>query len=486
MFRFFVLLIVGLSWPFICYASDATPLPKLSLNDAILLAVRENPNVQTAKLNDVMQKFALYVQHWQFQPHYAFQSSYNFTSNTSDGIRTTSNTKTIVPAVSLLTPIGTQLTLTSTNPLAGHYNPAVSLQVMQPLMQGFGRAIVEIALYNAMDSETISRLNIEGTLRTTITGVINAYLNVVLAQYTLKIDEQALQRALKSVQQTKLFIKAGHKAGVELVTVEADVASAQANIENDKNALLQARYALLTAIGIDPNTNVQLTDVDVPALIKKYRTPNLAQSKEMTLQNNIQYQVDKITLSGSLQRSLLQAEDNTRWQLNFNLTATTGGGNGGGQNAGINSLTNGANKNYSAGLNLVIPIDNQAQKQAVVNAKISIKQAKLALLQERWTIETSAINGWNNIYSTLRAYRFADRAEKLQDQTYQISFAKYAHGLIDSLALQTAQQELIASQQRLIRNRINYLESLVNMDQIIGTTLKTWGVTVRYSGDEGV
>src|SRR5262249_10078700 len=47
----------------------------LSLNEAILLAVRQNPNVQSSRLSYVSQKFDLYVQKWAFYPHYSFQSS---------------------------------------------------------------------------------------------------------------------------------------------------------------------------------------------------------------------------------------------------------------------------------------------------------------------------------------------------------------------------------------------------------------------------
>ncbi len=53
---------------------------------------------------------------------------------------------------------------------------------MQPLLRGFGPAVVQAALNNAVDSETIAKLNVENALRTTITAVINAYLDVVMAQ----------------------------------------------------------------------------------------------------------------------------------------------------------------------------------------------------------------------------------------------------------------------------------------------------------------
>jgi outer membrane protein len=315
----------------------------------------------------------------------------------------------------------------------------------------------------------ISRLTIEGTLRTTVTSVINAYLDVMMAEQTIKIDQNALKRAELSVSQTKLFIKAGHKAGNELVTVEANVASAKSQLENDRNNLTQAKYALLTAIGIDPNTDVTFENLNVKTLIQKYHLSTVDQVKTSTLKNDIQYQVDNITLHGSTKRALLLANDNERWQLNLTANAGNIGG----------SLFNGPNPNQSIGLSLQIPIDDQASKQAVVGAKIALQQAELGLKQEKWSKETNAINTWNTTLSAKRSLLFAEDAEKLQGKTYHVSYQKYLHGLIDSLELQSAQMQLIQSQQTLLGAEIGYIKALVNMDMLIGHTLKTWDINVR-------
>jgi outer membrane protein len=346
-------------------------------------------------------------------------------------------------------------------------------------MQGFGRAIVEAALNNARDSEQIARMNIEGTLRTTVTNIITAYLNVVSAEQTIKNDEESLQRAIKSVEQTKLFIKAGRKAGNELVTVKANVASAQSTLENDKNSLLQQRYALLSAIGLDPNTKVRFTSLALDNLFGKYHFPPVSETVHLSLRNDISYQASIITLEGATTRAVMTAKDNARWQLNFALNAATGNGTGGGQSAGINSLFNGANQAQSASLALTIPINDQNLKQAILSAKVALQQAKLALQQEKWSIETTAINNWNSVKSAERAKRFAEEAEMLQEKTYQISYQKYLHGLIDSLELQTAQVQLIQAQQTMLTAQITYLQSLVNLDNLVGNTLRTWKVNVR-------
>lgn len=453
----------------------------LSLPEAIFLAIRQNPNVEQAQLNHIQQKFALNVAQWQFQPHFALIGTVGISKSVTNCNQTTSKNGSIQPSASWLSPIGTQFTLTSTNNVTNHYNPGVSLQVVQPLLRGFGRPIVEASLYNAMDSELISRLTIQNVLRITVTNVINAYLNVVSAANIIKIDHDALNRAKLSVLQTKLFIKAGRKAGVEIVTVEADVANAETKLENDKNNFDQSRYSLLAAIGIDPNTKVTITNIDIPELINRYCKPSLDETKRLTLENDIQYQIDQIILQGTTRRNLLLAEDNTRWQLNLTANAGVGSAAGGGINAGFPSLINGANQAQNVQLNLIVPIDDRNAKQALLAAKIGLREAKIALQQEKWTKETNAINGWNTLNSAKRALYFADNAEILQLHTYEISFQKYKYGLIDSVELQSVQQQLIARQQSLLDAKLNYLKALVSLDQQIGKTLQTWGIQLRYA-----
>lgn len=476
----FLLGLLILSFSIVTLAEQTTTL---TLRDAILLAVRSNPNVQVSQLNLVLQKFNTHVQEWQFMPHYSFQASASTGRTWMPNQPTTSSYNySVQPGVSITTPIGTVASLTAMNSNAGsHYNPGLSLQVSQPLMRGFGRAVVEAALQDARDSEVISHLTIEGTLRNTVSEVINAYLDVISAKEKIKISEEAVKRAEESVQQTRLFIKAGRKAGNELVTVSANVASVKSTLANDKNSYVQARYNLLSAIGIDPNTSIDLEALNLPALINKYKITSLEKAKKLTLANDIQYQIDNITLHGATKRNVLVQEDQSRWQLNLVGTFSTGGGAVGGQNTGLNTLFNGKSQSNSVGLVLQIPIDDQLSKQSVMNAKIALKQAEIAFRKKGWDIETSAINAWNLVTSAVQSLEFAQDAEALQKKTYNISYQKYLHGLIDSLELQSAQLQLISAQQALLNARINYIKSLVNLDLLTGNTLRTWNIKARFA-----
>jgi outer membrane protein TolC len=452
----------------------------LSMSEAILLAVRKNPNVQSSQLGLISQKFSLWIQQWEFYPHYKLQASeYSGRVSVPGKPYEVSHGFNVQPSTTWKSHIGTEVDLTFSNQIKGNYTPGLSLHVKQPLLRGFGSAIVDTALNNAKDTDTITKLAMEGTLRNIVTTVINAYLDVVSAEQRIKIDEGALRRAKKSVEQTKLYVKAGHKAGNEIITVQANVASARSRLEDDRNGLLQARYALFAAIGLDPNSNVRFTNLDVGHLIAKYHLPELVTTQRYVLENDIQYQIDQITLHGQTKRSLQIAEDNTRWQLNLMADASTGHNSGSGKTTGITSLFNGVDQTQGIGLTLQIPIDDQPAKQALLNAKIALKQAELGLMKEKWTVQTNAINGWNNVMSAKRSLKFAEDAESLQEKTYNVSYQKYLHGLIDSLELQSALVSLIEAQQSLLRARIGYLKALVGLDLLIGNTLHTWDIQVR-------
>jgi len=418
----------------------------LSLQDVIHLSLRENPNVQILKLNERVQRMSVETAKWRFKPHFAFGANAN-----DDRVALT-------PEASLLTKFGTDIKVKPHDLHSRHPKGHLSVTVVQPLLRGFGQAVVEAALYDALDQEKIFKLNIEGTIRTTITNVINAYLDLVAAEKRIEIDEEALKRAQESVKQTALFIKSGRKAGNEIITVKANVAQAQASLENNKNALSQVRYALLMTIGLDPNQDIDFADLDIHKLIKKYQLVNGDTVKELALDHDVQYQTDLITINGVTKRSVMLAEDNARPILNLELSHR---------------------READASLSLTIPIDDQAAKQQILVTKTALQQAHINLKTSKWNKEVAAVNNWKTVLASKRSLTFADDAAKLQDKTYQMSYQKYLHGLIDSLELQTAQFQLIQSQHSLLAAQISYLKSLVQLDMLVGHTLKTWDIEAR-------
>jgi hypothetical protein len=222
--------------------------------------------------------------------------------------------------------------------------------------------------------------------------------------------------------------------------------------------LSQARYGLLTAIGLDPNEPYDFADLDIQQLMKKYHLLTEKTVKKLSIDNDVQYQTDLITINGATKRGVMLAEDNARSSLNLNLEHTAFD---------------------TASLSLTIPIDDKQAKKSVASAKIALQQANINLKAARWNKEIAAVSNLKTVTASFTALRFAEDAEKLQEQTYHMSYQKYLHGLIDSLELQTAQFQLIQAQHALLSAKITYVKSLVALDALVGHTLKTWQIDTR-------
>ena len=325
----------------------AKPL-HLTMKQAIMLALRDNPTVRNAELSRVTQKFQLLLDKWNFEPKYQFSMSRNWAQSksfTTDNGSVYGNSKywQASPSVSLNTPIGTKINVASANKWGGggnnFYNPSVVFTVTQPLLKGFGRAIVEQTLEDAYDTEKINKLTLKGTIAETIGSVVTGYIGVIKAQTNLKVDEDALQRAKLSLKQTEIYIKAGQRSESDKVESESQVASQASQIQEDKANIDLLRYQLLQIIGLKPDANIVLSS-DIP--LNLYHMPSLEKATADALANNPTYQESAISIA-ILKRALVKARDDQRWQLDLKETYTTGGGSGGGKSGGVRSLYNGSN-----------------------------------------------------------------------------------------------------------------------------------------------
>src|SRR3989344_1470399 len=121
----------------------------LTLQDAVLLALRTNPNIESYELQRVLDKFALDLAHDAFAPHFTLAANYGLATGVPP-------TYSLNPSVQMQTPIGTTINFAYPNSLSGGGQQTLTLT--QPLLQGAGE-VNAVPLKNAMDSELVNRLN---------------------------------------------------------------------------------------------------------------------------------------------------------------------------------------------------------------------------------------------------------------------------------------------------------------------------------------
>lgn len=445
------------------------PTKKLTLYDAIMLALRNNPNVQSGEIQRISDKFALEVAHNAFEPQYSLTASATFSEGSTPSYLVT-------PGVTLTTPIGTQLSTTYSNSFIGSTGHTTTIQAVQPLLRGFGPGVTLAPLREAYYQEYGARLNLKNTVMTTVTQVIQNYFQLVQAYNNLTVDQLALEESKKLLVQYQIQIKAGRIAPAELVQQQSQVASQELSVTQAQNAISQAYQELMLTIGIDPNSKLQIDqNITIPTLI----TPSIEQSTQLALDNNVQYQQAIFSLK-SAQVNLLEQQDQQKWQLN--LTATKTFANNGGSTSivtpgGATVTTTGVG---SVALNLSVPLNDMPRQQGLVNAQVQLVQQKIALAETKRELRIQVINAIQNLKFQQEQIIQAQQAVDYAQRSLDVEKIKLRFGRSTVFTVTQLQNTLINSKLSLISQQITYINTLATFEQLIGVTLDKYGLKICY------
>ena len=226
--------------------ADQLPSPKntpqgpkfLSLKDSILLALRNNPDVESSELQRVVDKFALEVSHYEFEPHFTIVGSTLWAS----GQHPSHN---VGPQMDLKTPIGTDVSVGYDNPFKGGSPGSVQATITQPLLKGAGWAVGTSGLADAVDAEQVARLNFKNSVITAVVNVVNAYRNLVQGYDSLEQEKRSLLRAKQTVQQYKLEVKAGKMAPNDLLQQQSSYATNELSFLQQKSSMKELLILIL-------------------------------------------------------------------------------------------------------------------------------------------------------------------------------------------------------------------------------------------------
>jgi outer membrane protein TolC len=173
----------------------------LTLREAILLALRYNPNIQNAELDRIIQRYQLRLANNEFELQYALGASGVTQRNTFSGVGSaTTNTLVASPELNLKTKAGTTASLTIDNnaSIYNGYNPILNFSLTQPLLRGLNPSVNKAALLNAIDNEWLNKLNLQQAVIDQITQVIIAYRALILSINNLQNQRLQLKEANKS------------------------------------------------------------------------------------------------------------------------------------------------------------------------------------------------------------------------------------------------------------------------------------------------
>ena len=425
--------------------SDHAP-QQLTIEEAIALALRYNPNVKSSELQRVLDKYSLILAQNAFRPQYQLQINQMM----QRGLR---GEHTINPTMDWHLPSGTLL---SADP---HH-----VSITQPLGRDFGE-VNRIPYLNALNTEAQNQIIFQKSIMAVVVNVVKSYRGLVESANQLDIQTHTLAQAKQDLAQRALELKHGRLSRSQYVEQEVNYQSQKLSLVEGQDSYQQSYFAFLLSLGLSPHQQLQ---INKHIAVKKIALPTQSEAITTVLAHNPDYQASLLAYQNT-ERDLLTAKNARRWKLDLNVQQAF--------NDSTGAWPSGVG-HPSVGLSLDIPIDDVQEQEAVVAAKIAIEQAKLALNQARLSLESQTITELNRIKNTWSQIVVAERGIRLKRQALADAKLKVKYGKGTIFEQAQRQDDLLDAETSLVATKIAYLNAITDFDDMMGKTLAVWQVEV--------
>lgn len=461
---------------------------KLTVTEAILLAVENNRSLRVERLNPLIQETFESQQRAAFDPVLGIDASAS-EQRTDRLARAGSGTETSVSrnvtgnaTLSTYLPTGTTVALEASMNMTDStlysnklFSSRGGFQITQSLLRGLGLGPNLASLRQARLNTKASEYELRGFAETLVSDVESTYWDVVLARRQIEIVEESLALAEKQQDEIQERINIGKLAETELAAASAEVALRREALITARGNLAVARLKLLQLIN-PPGKDFWEWDVE---LVDEPAVPELPPEEvqehvnvAMMMRPDLnQARLDYLT--GKLE--IVKTRNGLLPKLDFFIRM--------GKTGYSDTFTNSVERiwgnayDMSAGLSFEYPFVNREARASNTRARLSLVQVKESIRNLRQTIQVdvrSAIIDANSLREQVAATR-ASRV--LQEEKVRVETEKFRVGKSTSLLVAQTQRDLLESQIAEIGAIVDYLKSLIALYRLEGSLLERRGIS---------
>jgi outer membrane protein TolC len=392
-------------------------------------------------------------------------------------------------------------------------NSGFKLQLTQQLLQGFGflpnTRFIRIAKNNREISDVAFRLQII----TTVDQIENLYWNLVYAYENVKVQQEALAFAQRTLADNKKQVQFGTLPPIQVVSAESTVSTdqqnlilAQTNLELQellmKNALSRnLEDPILAGAEVIPTSTMQLPaqepviptqDLINDALSHR---AELAESRIDLNTREINNKAVRNAMLPTLNLYAYYGGSGVGGSLNPGVTVCTPTSSGlcfnpanaappfrsgkpVGYGSTLDQLVTSAAPDKGIGLTLNIPIRNRTAQADQVRAELEYRQAQVRLQQLENQVRIEVRNAQFDVQQNRAAIDAAQAAVNFQRQTLDSDQKKLAAGVGTPTSVLQDQAALTSAESNLVSAMAAYEKAQVEMDRATGLLLERAGIVM--------
>ncbi|MCC7175817.1 MAG: TolC family protein [Bryobacterales bacterium] len=398
--------------------------------------------------------------------------------------------------------------LSKSSSVLAEFNPSISsnlnLQVRQSLLQGFGTELNRRNIRVARNSQKVSDLAFRQQVIATVGSVIGLYWDLVSYNEDVKVKRQAVALATQLLEENKRKVEIGTLAPIEVVRAEAQLASSQQELVVSETRVLQQETVLKNVLSRTGVASPSVTDARIIATdpinipenepiepIQDLVARALANRPELA-QTALQVENSKISLEG-VKSGLRPTLDAVATMQNNGLAGTASPVPSsspfqmfsridpyfiGGYGTALGQMFRRNFPNYSAGIQLTVPLGNRAAQAQMVSTQLTLRQQELRQQQQLNQVRLDVTNAVIGLQQTRAAYQAAVKARVLQEETYAAEQRRNELGASTSFLVIQAQRDLAAAQFAEVASRSNYAKARVALEQATGRLLAAYQVEI--------
>jgi len=469
-------------------AQESAPI-KLSLNEAVTLAVRNNLSLESSRLGLETKKRASDLSWNQFIPQVTVSGTFNMDNKQSDPVIVS------VPVpVSPVTPFGNPMidsflpkspTHTTIQGASGNfYDPySFGLFVSDPVSVSQWRPVgnIQISLsFNMAMIENMNRLRIdyesgllsyEKAKAQLERDVRKAYHSMLLLQENIELMRGSYANVERQVQMAQANYNAGLAPELTLLQARVALENMRPIIDQVENGMRLSMAQFAFFLGMEYNTQFELVPIsdnfdfiplDVAQMISQAATgkPDIQELRNTILMLESARKISFYSLTPSLNLSWsstsIFAKDPVKdsWLTYDNW-----------RHSGSLSIT------VALRLHSLLPWSSDTQ--AIRNLDDQIRTATIGLAQ---MIRGTEIEVYNIVLALERTRTNAQALEQtvaLAEQSYRLTEQAYRAGLQDYYQVQNAEQSLHQARVQLLEQHFTYLNSLIDLEYAVGVPFGT-------------
>jgi outer membrane protein len=490
---------------------------RLTLREAVLTAIKNNPGIIADSLTPVADATDIEAAEAEFDP--IFETGYDISRTAQPSAsRITAGLDDVEPRVSetnrnwdfslskklrsggvldldfLNNRFTSDAVIFAGTPLyllSPQYQPQLIASLNQPLLRDFGLYFTSLRIRLAETSTEGAIERYRAGVANFILGVVTNYWAVVGLEERLQVLRGSLELAEKTVRDNRTRVDVGVLPPVAVLESEAEQARRQEDVIVATNDLAQAKRRLRQQVylpGENPFFPQVVEPVDRPE--REEVQINAEEAVRIAIENRPEIQAARLTIKGS-QLNVALNDNQLLPRVDFvgsvglnSLSGTNTAPDGpapfeGDYGDALNRLPDGRYYSWLAGVRIEVPIGNAAAKSQSERARVEQQQAYDRYRQTVSEVSLEVGQSAGDVTSDMERIGTTRIGRELSEENLRNQTKRYEVGMVTTTDLLQFQNDLAAASVAEIQALIEYNISRTEFERAQGTLLSRFNVEVK-------